>query len=184
MRYSLFAIRYSATGVLMSGFFALMLASTAEAQGLWDLSVAGGASLPTGRFADAANTGWHATASIGLSTLMQPIGLRLDAAHTRFTAKATGPDQAVTSATLNATYRLPMTNSPLSPYVIGGAGAYRFECSGEVSCGSTTHFGWNAGLGTKFAAFRMKGFLESRFHAVIASSGTVRFVPLTLGLTF
>ena len=42
-----------------------------------------------------------------------------------------------------------MTNSPLSPYLITGAGAYRFECVGALDCGSTTRFGWNAGLGTK-----------------------------------
>jgi hypothetical protein len=162
----------------------LAVSNASQAQRPVTLSLGGGGSLPLGRFGDAASTGWHALASIGLSTLMQPIGLRLDVAHNRFTAKAAGPDQAVTSATVNATYRLPMTNSPLSPYVITGAGAYRFECFGDVDCGSTTRFGWNAGLGTKFAALGLKGFLEARFHAVNSKAGNVRFVPLTFALTF
>lgn len=160
------------------------LAAPAHAQRALSLSLAGGASLPVGQFADGASTGWHGLVGIGLSTFMQPIGLRLDAAHSRFTAKAAGPDQAVTSATLNITYRLPMTNSPLSPYLITGAGAYRFECTGAISCGSTTRFGWNAGLGTRFVGLGLKGFLESRFHAVNADAGNVRYVPLTFGLTF
>jgi hypothetical protein len=162
----------------------LATATSLGAQRALTLSLAGGGSIPVGNFADGASAGWHALASIGLSTLMQPIGLRLDVAHNRFTAEAVGPDVAVTSGTLNASYRLPMVNSPLSPYLIGGAGAYRFECFGDIDCGTDTRFGWNAGLGTKWAALRMKGFLESRFHAANSESGNVRFVPLTLGLTF
>src|SRR5688500_2448960 len=128
--------------VLLASLLTLVSA-TAAAQRPLTLSLAGGASLPVGRFGDAASTGWHALASIGLSTLMQPIGLRLDVAHNRFTAESVGPDQGVTSATLNATYRLPMTNSPLSPYLITGAGASRFECFGTIDCGTATRFGWN-----------------------------------------
>lgn len=163
---------------------ALCIGTVAEAQRPLTLSLAGGGSLPVGRFGDVASTGWHALVGIGLSTLMQPIGLRLDVAHNRFTAEAAGPDQAVTSGTLNFTYRLPMTNSPLSPYLITGAGAYRFDCFGRIDCDAVTRFGWNAGLGSKFAAMGLKGFVESRLHGVNAESGNVRFVPLTFGLTF
>lgn len=163
---------------------ALCIGTVAEAQRPLTLSLAGGGSLPVGRFGDVASTGWHALVGIGLSTLMQPIGLRLDVAHNRFTAEAAGPDQAVTSGTLNFTYRLPMTNSPLSPYLITGAGAYRFDCFGRIDCDAVTRFGWNAGLGSKFAAIGLKGFVESRLHGVNAESGNVRFVPLTFGLTF
>lgn len=167
--------------LLMSAFVAL---APLQAQRPLTLSLAGGGSVPLGRFEDGASTGWHAMASIGLSTLMQPIGLRLDVQHNRFTAKAAGPDQAISSATGNVSYRLPLTNSPLSPYLIAGAGAYRFQCIGSIDCGETTRFGWNAGLGSKFTGLGMRGFLESRFHAANARAGNVRFVPFTLGLTF
>ena len=162
----------------------VLLGGAAQAQSPWSLSLAGGATLPAGRFSDAASPGWHALARLSLSTLMQPIGLHLDVAHNRLTARAAGPDQAVSSATLNFSYRLPMTNSPLSPYLMTGAGAYRFDCFGDIDCDATTRFGWNAGLGTKVAALGAKWFLESRFHAVNAESGNVRFVPLTVGLIF
>lgn len=149
------------------------------------LNLAGGVSVPVGSFAETASTGWHGVVGIGYSSRMQPIGLRLDAAHYRFEAEqAAGPTRGITSGTLNLSYRLPMTNSPLSPYLSAGAGAYRLECIGEPECTSTTKFGWNAGLGTKIAALRLKWFLESRFQAVNTESGNVRFVPVTLGLTF
>ena len=170
--------------IVIAAAAALCMGTVAEAQRPLTVSLAGGGSLPIGRFDDAASTGWHALVGIGLSTLMQPIGLRLDVAHNRFTAQAAGPDQAVTSGTLNFTYRLPMTNSPLSPYLITGAGAYRFDCFGRIDCDAVTRFGWNAGLGSKFAALGLKGFIESRLHGVNAESGNVRFVPVTFGLTF
>jgi hypothetical protein len=170
--------------ITLAAILVASVAASSAAQRPLTLSLGGGASLPLGRFDDAASTGWHALASIGLSSLMQPIGLRLDVAHNRFAAEGAGPEQAASSATVNFSYRLPMTNSPLSPYLITGAGAYRFECVGGVDCGETTRFGWNAGVGTKFAALRMKGFLEARFHAVNAKTGNVRFVPLTFALTF
>jgi opacity protein-like surface antigen len=156
-----------------------ILPALAEAQRPLTVTLAGGASFPSGNLADAAGTGWHALAGLGVSTLMQPLGLRLDVAHNRFAGDTPAPDQAVTSGTLNVTYRLPLTNAPISPYLVAGAGAYRLECIGETDCGSDTRFGWNAGLGTRLAAFGLRWFIESRFHA----AGGTRFVPLTLGLT-
>lgn len=52
-------------------------------------------------------------------------------------------DQSTTSGTLNATYRLPMTDSPMSPYLISGLGAYHTERSLGPGCDGTTRFGWN-----------------------------------------
>src|ERR687895_1095136 len=109
------------------------------------IGLAGGVSLPQGDLADDANAGWHALGTLVLSTLMQPLGLRLDVAYNRFELSDVDGNQSVGSATLNATYRLPMTNSPMSPYVISGLGAYRGECSLALGCHATTKFGWNVG---------------------------------------
>ncbi|MGQ0815018.1 MAG: outer membrane beta-barrel protein [Gemmatimonadota bacterium] len=171
------------TMVIRALLISLLLAtmsSSAAAQGTVTLSLAGGAALPVASFGEATNLGWHGQLSIGLSSLMQPIGLRLDVAHYRFEADSAAATTAVTPATLNLSYRLPMTDSPLSPYLIAGAGVYRVECVDDVGCDTDHRFGWSAGLGTRVAALRMKWFLESRFHA----AGNVRFVPFTLGLTF
>lgn len=159
---------------------ALSAAGTSVAAQGFTLNLAGGVAFPVGSFSEATSTGWHGLVGIGLTSLMQPIGLRLDATHHRFESNATGPTTGINSLTLNLSYRLPMTDSPISPYVIAGAGAYRLDCVGEPDCESDTRFGWNAGIGTRLAALRLKWFLESRFQAV----GSARFVPVTLGLTF
>jgi hypothetical protein len=148
------------------------------------VGLAGGVSLPQGDLADGVNTGWHALGTIALSTLMQPLGLRLDVAYNRFDFSAGDGNQSVGSATLNAMYRLPMTNSPMSPYLISGLGAYRTECSLDVvACEATTKFGWNVGLGTKlFVGFR--SFVEARYHRTKRGDADVSYFPLTLGLMF
>jgi opacity protein-like surface antigen len=147
------------------------------------VGLAGGVSLPQGDLSDAVNTGWHALGTIGLSTLMQPLGLRLDVAYNRFEFDVVDGNQSVGSATLNGTYRLPMTNSPMSPYLIAGLGAYRTECSLDVGCEAATRFGWNVGLGTKlFVGFR--SFVEARYHRTKRGDSSVNYFPLTLGLMF
>jgi hypothetical protein len=147
------------------------------------LGLAGGVSLPQGDLADGVNTGWHALGTIALSTLMQPLGLRLDVAYNRFEFSDVDGNQTVGSATLNGTYRLPMTNSPMSPYLISGLGAYRTECSLAVACDAATKFGWNVGLGTKlFVGFR--SFIEARYHRTKRGDSSVNYFPLTLGLMF
>jgi hypothetical protein len=147
------------------------------------LGLAGGVSFPQGDLAEGANTGWHALGSLVLSTLMQPLGLRLDVAYNRFEFSDVEGNQSVGSATLNATYRLPMTNSPMSPYLISGLGAYRTECSPDAECDAATKFGWNVGLGTKlYVGFR--SFLEARYHRTKQGDVSVSYFPLTFGVLF
>ena len=161
-----------------------VFAGPAAAQRLVAPYIAGGASLPTGAFGDATSGGWHALAGVAVSSLMQPLGLRIEVAHNRFGLETASGDRGVTSYTANVTYRLPMTNSPISPYVVTGAGAYTLGCFGVVACGSNTEFGWNAGAGMRFVGFGVRSFVESRFHAMNDDTGNVRFVPLTVGLSF
>ena len=79
------------------------------------------------------------------------------------------------SATLNLTYRVPMTNSPFSPYVIAGAGAYRNDCT---ECESDIDFGWNAGAGTRLRVARLLTIIEARYHRAQGS----HYIPITVGL--
>jgi hypothetical protein len=147
------------------------------------LGLAGGVSLPQGDLADGANAGWHALGTVVVSTLMQPLGVRVDVAYSRFKLSAADGHHSVGSATLNATYRLPMTNSPMSPYLISGLGAYRSECSLDIGCDATTKLGWNVGLGTKlYVGFR--SFIEARYHRTRRGDASVTYFPLTVGLLF
>ena len=158
-----------------------------QAQRPLSLSLAGGVSAPQGDLSSAADVGWHALGALNVSSMMLPLGLRLEGAFNRFpTSNAVGTSlgtahQNVVSVTGNLTYRLPMTNSPFSPYMIAGMGAYHTSCTG---CDGATAFGWNAGLGTKMYLLGFKSFLEARFHSTERGGSSVRYFPLTFGITF
>ena len=155
------------------------------------IGVAGGASIPEGDLSEGVDIGWHALGTLWLSTLMQPLGLRIDVAYSRFALSdeaqgLLGEDghQDVGSATLNATYRLPMTNSPFSPYLSSGVGAYRSECSVGPGCDATTRYGWNVGLGTRMYVLGFRSFLEARYHRTERGEADVHFLPVTFGVLF
>ena len=179
--------------IVAAGSAVLATTSPLAAQRPVSLGLAGGASFPEGDLSDGVKTGWHALATIAVSTWMQPLGLRVDVAYNQFAlsdeAKAalgTGgsASQTVGSATLNFTYRLPMTNSPLSPYLISGLGAYRTGCSGDLECDAATHYGWNVGLGTKLYILGFRSFLEARYHRTARGESHVNYFPVTFGLMF
>lgn len=146
------------------------------------LGVAGGMSLANGGFHGDGSAGWHALVTLGVDRRMQPLGLRADLAHSRSELQAgvgvEAGERAVTSASLNLTYRLPMTRSPFSPYVIAGLGAYHTVCARVAECGDATRRGWNAGLGTRVMLVGVHAFAEARYHR----SGTAEYVPITFGL--
>ena len=154
------------------------------------LNLGGGVSIPQGTLRDGADPGWHALGALSITTLTQPIGLRIEGAHNRFaftdraeTAAGGAGEQVTSSATLNLTYRLPMANSPLSPYLITGAGAYHSACTRGPACDGETKFGWSAGLGTKMFV-GLRSFLEARYHRSSRAGRSVAYFPLSVGITF
>lgn len=146
------------------------------------IGIAGGVSVPEGKFDDGANTGWHALGTIVVGSPMLPMGLRVDIAYNRFELAGGGHGNVI-SGTLNGTYRIPLTDSPFSPYLISGLGAYRTDCSLDIGCGASTRYGWNVGLGTKLVFAGFRGFLEARYHRTERGDADVNFFPVTLGLT-
>jgi hypothetical protein len=169
---------------------ALVSAPLLEAQRPVSLGLAGGVSIPEGDLREGSDAGWHALATIVVSTLMQPLGLRLDVAYNRFefsddvAAALRGGNQSVSSATLNFTYRLPMTNSPMSPYLISGLGAYQTRCSLGSGCEAVTRYGWNVGLGAKLYVLGFRSFLEGRYHRTERGDSGVHYFPITFGFLF
>jgi hypothetical protein len=176
--------------MLIGALVGVLVAPTAlVAQRPVSIGIAGGASIPAGDLRDGLDVGWHGLATIAVSTLMQPLGLRIDVAYNRFAFSDDAPAvaneyQSTGSATLNFTYRLPMTNSPMSPYLISGLGAYRSECSLGTGCDPTTRYGWNVGLGTKLFVLGFRSFLEARYHRTEIGGTDVQFFTPTFGLFF
>jgi len=70
----------------------------------------------------------------------------------------------------------------MSPYLVSGLGAYRSDCSVRERCEETTRFGWNVGRGTTLFAFRLRSFIEARYHRAEVGDRTVQFFPVTPGL--
>ena len=157
----------------------LVCVPSLEAQRPLTLGVGGGVSLPEKEPGEGA--GWHALATLGWSLPMLPLGFRLDGTHARFDSAA--GEERVSSATLNATYRLPMTDSPLSPFLVAGAGGYHGECSLGPGCDGKVRFGWNAGLGAKLYFLGFRTFVEARYHRTERGGATVSYFPVTFGAT-
>lgn len=175
----------------LTSLLALAIVHTAAAaQRPVTFSLGGGASAPRSDLQNVSDLGWHALGALNIGSIMLPLGLRIEAAYNRFPTKDVAEsslgagDQNVLSVTGNLTYRLPMTNSPLSPYLIGGMGAYRTSCSGDSGCGSSTEFGWNLGIGTKLYMLGLRPFIEARFHNSERGIANLHYFPITLGFTF
>jgi hypothetical protein len=178
---------------------ATITATAAQAQKKVALNLAAGVTLPQGDLADRVDMGWHALATVNLSSPTQAWGLRFDVAHNRFyqenevatpfqQTNYSGTDYSgrftTTSATANLTYRLPLYNVAFSPYLITGLGAYVSECSGGGTCDAAAHYGWNIGLGTKLYVLGFQSFLEARFHRTGFRGTDVHYFPITFGISF
>jgi hypothetical protein len=165
---------------------AVAMVPALPAQRVVFVNIGGGVSVPQGQLESGRDIGWHAMGALTLTSLAMPVALRLEGDFNQFTRSSDAPasvgDQSTLAITLNATYRLPMVSSPISPYIITGAGAYRTSCDDAAPCGTDTGFGWNAGAGFRFATIGLRGFVESRYHAT--GSGVARFIPVTVALTF
>jgi hypothetical protein len=152
----------------------------------FQLGIAGGAAQPMSDLKDGANMGFNATAAMGINLPFIPVGLRVDGAYNQFGEKAgIGAKLHVVSATGNVVWRLPSVG--ISPYLIGGAGLYMATATstGAVSASTTdNHLGWNAGAGINLPLSVFKAFVEARYNSYSTDAGSVKFVPVTLGIMF
>jgi hypothetical protein len=169
----------------------LLVPTVSHAQSPISLGLAGGVALPLSSFSDDAVPGWRALGTLAVGVPLIPLGLRVDAAYDRFgidrplvgSTPAASGSRRVASLTANVTYRL-LPLPIVSPYLIGGGGSYNVGCGGDISCESSTYFGWNGGVGLRFGALGVHAFAEARYHHVNISGGSVQYVPVTFGLFF
>jgi len=78
-------------------------------------------------------------------------------------------------------WRLPVPG--VSPYVIGGAGLYMLG-SDLDGASNENHMGWNAGAGVNLPLGFLKAFVEARYNNISTDAGSMKFVPVTLGIMF
>jgi len=185
-------MRRSITTAAVLTMLSLLAPTAMRAQLPISVGLGGGMALPLSSFNDDVIPGWRALGTLSIGVPLIPLGLRVDAAYDRFgidraiPGSTTSPSgaQRIVSLTVNPTYRLPVPLPLISPYLIGGGGSYNVGCSGDISCQSSTYFGWNGGVGLKFGALGVHAFAEARYHHVNISGGSVQYVPVTVGLLF
>src|SRR5215218_2847190 len=156
-------------------------------------ALGGGASIPTGKFSELANMGWHATGSLNFGRHDSRLGLLIDSSYSEFGFDVEGFDvkQRWIYGTANLVYRFKRAGSEASrfnPYVIGGGGVYNSKGIGNdadlFGDDSSTDFGLNAGLGLNYTVSRIVLYLETRYHTVFTDADDSHFIPVTLGIRF
>ena len=164
-------------------------AAPARAQGVASLGIAAGATIPISNTGDAQETGFHATLALGSQPPLLPIGFRAEATYNQFTAKNDGvfsaflpnADLRVISVTGNVLLSPPSMLT--RPYVIGGLGYYNVSFK-DSPLEAEGKFGFNAGVGAKFALTGFSTFAEVRYHRVNRDGGNVAYIPVTFGIMF
>lgn len=166
-----------------------------------------GANVPNGEFGDGAKTGLVANGFVGVGT--GRFGLRgelfwsrsdLDNAFIRRVGNVVLPSEGVGNVTgdvnlvgASANLVLPLTQSMVRPYLIGGVGVYHRRVSQDV--GGTidefqnlkdeqTDVGYNGGVGLSIGGVGPSFFIEARYHSVATTPDRTKFVPVVIGFSF
>jgi hypothetical protein len=161
-----------------------LLPAVASAQDASKLSfgVMGGLSLPMGDFGDGAESGFNITGSI-YAPLGDKLKLRGDVGYESFEPKIGSGNLNVLSFAGNVMLPLGAAASEggVRPYLIGGAGLYRFSCDG---CDSETDLGIGVGGGFEFKLSGFTTFAEARFVNVFTEDDSTNWIPITFGIRF
>jgi hypothetical protein len=144
-------------------------------------SLGGGLTMPIRDYKTSDNTGWHLLGKVDIGIPMSPLGVRVDGMYAQTSQKspATG-NTKLAGGTADLVWHVATAIPGLKPYVVGGVGFYNVDAGG----GSETTFAWGAGLGTSVGVGPIHGFAEARYMSVHLSGGSVRFVPLSVGVSF
>ncbi len=166
-----------------------------------------GANVPNGDFADGAKTGLVANGFVGVGT--GRFGLRgelfwsrsdLDNAFIRKVGNTVLPETGENTVTGDvnlvgaaANLVLPLTQSVVKPYLIGGVGVYHRRVAQNISGtveefqdlrDNQTDIGYNGGLGISIGGLGPSFFVEARYMSVATSPNRTKFIPVVVGFTF
>ena len=195
------------------------LASSASAQSIGRHSVQfgimGGIASPLGQLSDEARHDWSVGALALVGAQSSRLKVRVDGQVQQLAGTyapggnhplclgCDGPPPGqlqryrVFDVTANAVYDL-IPTAPASFYVICGGGVYHERQSdvGGVTNNTATRFGVNVGAGVSFRVFKLRPFVEARYHNVIGAhsvnfgpegtgaTSSFQFVPLNVGVVF
>lgn len=166
-----------------------------------------GANVPNGEFADGAKTGLVANGFVGVGT--GRFGLRgelfwsrsdLDNAFIRKVGNTVLPETGTNTVTGDvnlvgaaANLVLPLTQSVVKPYLIGGVGVYHRRVAQNINGtlqefqdlrDNQTDVGYNGGLGISIGGLGPSFFIEARYMSVATTPNRTKFIPVVVGFTF
>ena len=182
----------TAAAIALVAAASVVAAEPARAQvgGLGAFGIAAGATVPTGDFADQSETGFHASLLLGFQPPLLPVGFRAEGSYHQLAGKegvrlpgftTDVPDLRLLTLTGNVIFQ-PSGILPARPYVIGGVGLYNSKYDFD-NLDADNEFGFNVGLGGKFALTGFSAFAEVRYHR-ISGDRSAAFIPVTFGLMF
>lgn len=160
-------------------------ATGASAQIGW--AIGGGPSFATGDLGDVVDMGYNVQGSASLSIPVLPVGIRIDGLYNKHPSEF-DENHRTFAGNVNAVFSFPSIG--ITPYVIGGLGMYntKIEHDDDQEVGhdheSSSDVGFNIGAGVRLGLPGLSVFGEARLHSISAEGGSVRFVPVTLGIRF
>lgn len=168
--------------VALLSFLPLLLPAPAAAQ--LRVQVGGGIATALGDFGDLVDSGYQGRVGLDLSVPVLPVSVRAEGEASRFPATELSDGHAtLLGANLSAV--LGLGGLGVSPYLVAGVGTYRVSFSDEFPEQATaTDAGYHAGAGVDLGILGFGGFVEARFVSVSREGGSVRSLPITVGLRF
>jgi len=170
------------------GLGSLGATAVAQAQGP-RFGIGGGLVAPTSAYGDLDKAGWHALGKVEFKVPMSPVGLRVDGMYGQTSHDALfSPDgnTKFVGALANVVLNVPVAVPMVKPYVLAGGGVYnmKIKAPSQGIDDSETKFTWGAGAGLSLGAGLVNFFVEGRYLSVQTSGSSLKFLPLTVGVTF
>lgn len=163
--------------------------ATADAQSA-SFGLGGGLILPMSDYKNVDKTGWHALGMVEFSIPLSPVSVRADVMYGQTSHKdgVGGPvagNTKLIGGTADLVWHFPIGVPGLKPYFVGGVGMYNVKAEFPPAAStSATKFTWGLGVGTSVGVGPVHAFVEGRYMSVQASGGSLKFVPVTVGLSF
>ena len=126
--------------------------------------VQGGISMPTGDYGDFAKMGFIVGGLLDVMPASMPVGFRFNVDYQRWGFDGADGNFSMLSGTGDVMFTIP-TSAGIRPYVLGGVGLYRGDCS-ISECEASNDFGFNLGGGLNFGLGTLDTGVEIRWHKV------------------
>ena len=164
--------------LLSAAVFSFLVPAAVDAQPR--LLVGGGITSPNGAFKTEASAGYHGRVGVEIAIASLPISLRGDADfHSLPEADPAFDSSQILGGAASLVFNLPGVG--LSPYLLGGLGAYRIKTGPAGSSQAVRHNGFHVGFGTKLGSLGFGGFVEIRYVQIAGDSSDTKYIPVTVG---